>query len=155
MAAMAANRVIGRGAEIPWRIKGEQKRFKQLTMGHHLIFGRKTHESIGRALPGRTTIVISRQPDYRAEGCQVAASLAQALELCPQDEEVFVGGGAQIYREALPLANTLHLTAIGQDYEGDIYFPEFSLDDFALCDSEAVDGPVPYEVRVYRRRPGR
>lgn len=152
IAAMASNRVIGRGAEIPWRIPGEQKRFKELTTGHHLIFGRKTYESIGKPLPKRVNIVITRKVGYRAPGCIVVGSLDDALAQCLGADEVFVGGGAEIYREALPLASTIHLTTIEAEYEGDVLFPEFSLDEFEEVSAERVEGEVPYVYRVYKRK---
>lgn len=152
IAAMGRNRVIGKGAQIPWRIAGEQKRFKELTTGHHLIFGRKTYESIGKPLPKRDNIVVTRKVGYRAPGCTVACSLDDALTHCLDDEEIFIGGGAEIYKEALPLATTIYLTTIERDFDGDVFFPEFSLDEFEEVSAERVEGEVPYVYRVYKRR---
>src|SRR4051812_21271293 len=100
---MSENRVIGKDNDIPWRIPGEQKRFRKLTTGHTLIMGRKTFESIGKPLPNRHNIVISRNQEYKAAGCEVVSSLTEALALVKNEDEVFIGGGESIYREALPL----------------------------------------------------
>ncbi len=113
IAAMSLNRAIGYEGKIPWRIPGEQQRFKQITWGHTIIMGRKTFESIGRSLPGRTNIVITRQQNYTAPGGIVVNSLEQALKNCPsQETEAFFIGGEQIFRLALPLANKIYLTII-------------------------------------------
>lgn len=122
--AMAKNRVIGKRGAIPWYLPADLARFKRLTMRHPIIMGRKTHESIGRALPGRQNIVITRQEGYQAKGCDVVHSLEEALERAEGDE-VFVIGGAEIYREALPLAKRIYLTGVDAELPGDVYFPEF------------------------------
>lgn len=124
--AAAENGVIGREGDIPWRLPDDQKHFKQLTVGHCIVMGRGTHESIGRLLPGRTTIVVSRNPDYRVEGALVAASLDEAIRLAAErgDEELFVVGGASLYRDALPIAHGLHLTRVHAEVEGDVHFPD-------------------------------
>ncbi|MEW6594243.1 MAG: dihydrofolate reductase [Thermodesulfobacteriota bacterium] len=152
IAAMAANRVIGKGNAIPWHIPEELQRFKRITMGHTLIMGRKTHESIGRVLPGRRTIVISRQRDFEAAGCTVVQGLEKALDLCQKDEKVFIAGGAEIFRLALPYADAIYLSVLHREVEGDILFPEFSEAEFPLASSETVSGPDPYTFAVYRRR---
>ena len=121
--AAGENGVIGKGGKIPWRLPADMTRFKSVTMGHPVIMGRKTYESIGKPLPGRRNIVITRQDDYRAEGSEVARSLGDALKIAG-DGEVFVIGGAEIYREALPLAKKLYLTQVGGVFEGDTYFPK-------------------------------
>ena len=123
--AVAENGVIGRANRLPWRLPADLKRFKALTMGHPVIMGRRTYESIGKPLPGRTNIVVTRQSGYRAEGCLVAGSLEQALALCRRDETAFVIGGAMLYAEALPAATRIYLTEIRQAVEGDTLFPEF------------------------------
>jgi dihydrofolate reductase len=149
--AMSQNRVIGRGGSIPWKIPGEQKLFKRITLGHSLIMGRKTHEDIGRPLPERLNIVVSRRKDYGATGCLVADSLAAALDLCPAGEtEAFVIGGGQLYREALPLADRIYLTLIPAAVPGDTFFPEFS-GEFALTACEPFSGPQPYALHIYDR----
>ena len=151
IAAMAKNRVIGRGNTIPWHIPGEQQRFKAMTMGHTLIMGRKTFESIGRPLPGRKTIIISRNPEYRAAGCSVAQSLTAAISLCPDTETIFIAGGGQIYREALPLAEAIYLTVLDREVEGDVFFPEFAPKLFRTVSQERVKGPESYTFSIYQR----
>lgn len=154
IAAMARNRVIGRGNLIPWQVAGEQARFKEVTMGHPLVMGRKTFESIGRPLPGRKNIVVSRQPDYRPAGCLVAGSLEAALDFCREDDTVFVAGGGQVYRQALPWADEIRLTVIEREIAGDVCFPEFSPLDFREISAERITDPEPYTIRIYRRKPG-
>ncbi len=151
VAAMAANRVIGRENTIPWHIPGEQQRFKELTMGHALIMGRKTHQAIGRPLPGRRNIVISRNPDFHALGCEVVHSLEQGLALCSDERKIFIIGGEQIYRLALPLADTLILSVLPHAVDGDACFPEFSSSDFQLTTSRKITGQHPYNIMIYTR----
>jgi len=152
IAAMAKNRVIGRDNAIPWHIPGEQQRFKTLTMGHTLIMGRKTFESIGRPLPGRKTVIISRNPEFQAKGCLTATSLNEALALCPETETVFIAGGGEIYREALPLAESIYLTVLDREVEGDILFPEFAPKQFRQLSAERIEGSDPYSFTVFSRR---
>jgi len=118
---------IGLNNRVPWHIPADLKRFKALTMGHHLIVGRKTYESIGRALPGRTMIIITRSKDYRAEGCWVVSSLQQALRLAEErgETEAFIGGGGMIYAQALPQAERIYLTRVHTEVEADVYFPNW------------------------------
>jgi dihydrofolate reductase len=151
IAAMAKNRVIGRGNTIPWHIPGEQQRFKALTMGHTLIMGRKTFESIGRPLPGRKTVIISRNREYQAAGCLVARSLAAAIALCPAAETIFIAGGGEIYREGLNLAEAIYLTVLDREVEGDILFPEFDPEQFRRISEERVQGSEPYTFAVFAR----
>jgi dihydrofolate reductase len=124
IAAIARNGTIGRDNALPWRLPEDLKRFKALTMGHHIIMGRKTYESLGRLLPGRTTVIVSRNHDYAVSGAIVANSLRQALQACGGDKEIFVIGGAQLYQEALPMAGRLYLTEIDEDFNGDVHFPK-------------------------------
>ena len=126
--AMAKNRVIGANNQIPWHLPNELKMFKRLTMGHHIVMGRKTYESIGRLLPGRTTVIITRQPDYAVPGAVIAHSLADALNAAARDDEIFVIGGAAIFREALPLASRVHLTTVDAEPAGDTFMPELDTD---------------------------
>jgi dihydrofolate reductase len=152
IAAMAKNRVIGRIGEIPWKIPGEQKLFKKITFGHAVIMGRKTHESIGRPLPGRINIIVTRQTGYHAPGCIVAHDLSSALNACPADEdEAFICGGGQLYHEALPVADRIYLTVISREIQGDTYFPEILSDDFRVKKSEAIEGDEPYNFYIYER----
>lgn len=123
--AVSKNGVIGNAGKIPWNLPAEQAIFKQTTMGHPIIMGRKTHESIGRALPGRTNIVITRQKKYQAEGCTVVESLEQAIRSAKEAEgsdEVFIIGGEGIYKEAIPLLGKIYLTEVNADVEGDTFF---------------------------------
>jgi dihydrofolate reductase len=126
VAAVAENGVIGNGSEIPWRIPGEQAEFKRLTMGHTLVMGRTTYESIGRPLPGRTTIVLTRDPTWSAEGALVAGSLEEALATAEAlDGDVMVAGGAQVYAAALPFADEQVLTEVHLSPPGDVTYPAF------------------------------
>lgn len=127
IAALARNGTIGRDNALPWRIPEDLQRFKALTLGHPVIMGRKTWDSLGRPLPGRLNIVISRDPTYLAAGATVATSLPQAMTLATAQapEEIFIIGGAEIYRLALPLAQRLQLTEIDADVDGDAHFPSF------------------------------
>ena len=152
IAAMSLNRVIGKNNRIPWHIPGEQQRFKQITWSHTILMGRKTYESIGKALPGRTNIVITRQENYSAPGCIVAHSLEQALESCPPNEtEAFIIGGEQIFRLALPVVQRICLTTIQTELEGDAFFPELSPSDFKATTTELIDAPIPYSFSILER----
>lgn len=124
--ALAANRVIGKNNALPWHLPQDLQRFKALTMGHPVVMGRKTHESIGRPLPGRRNLVITRNRDYRAPGCDVVHSLDEAIAACRGAREIFIIGGAELYRESLARAHCLELTEIRAEFEGDAMFPEFS-----------------------------
>jgi len=126
IAAVARNRVIGNGNALPWRLPEDLKRFKALTHGHPVIMGRKTWESLGRPLPGRTNILISRKAEFPAPGATPVGSLAAALAAAAATgtDEVFIIGGAEIYRQALPLADRLQLTEIDRDFGGDAFFPD-------------------------------
>ncbi len=125
--AMTDERVIGRDNALPWRLPEDLKRFKAITMGHPIIMGRKTFESIGRPLPGRRNIVVTSQPEPR-EGLQMAGSLGEALGLCPPEEgECFVIGGARLFAEALPIVDKIYLTLVHARIPGDVYFPEMKL----------------------------
>ncbi|UCF91729.1 MAG: dihydrofolate reductase [Desulfobacterales bacterium] len=150
--AMAANRVIGHKGRIPWQIPGEQRMFKEITIGHTVIMGRKTYESLGRPLPERVNIVITRQKDFQAPGCIVARDLPTALANCPpQETEAFIAGGSQLYHEALPLADRVYLTVIPREFPGDTFFPEIPPREFQVAKKEHVDGIVPYDFYVYER----
>jgi dihydrofolate reductase len=123
--AMARNRVIGINNTLPWHLPEDLKHFRNLTMGHHIIMGRKTYDSIGRPLPGRTTVIVTRDPGYAMAGCLVAHSLDEAVKLSEGDDEAFFVGGTSLYEQALPLAERLYITEIQADYQGDAHFPEF------------------------------
>lgn len=125
IAAMANNRVIGKDNQMPWHLPADLGHFKTVTLGKPIIMGRKTYESIGRALPGRKNIVISRNTEYRLEGCETVSSLEEALSLVNNVEEVMIIGGGYLYSQTLPQADRLYLTFIDLDVDGDIQFPEF------------------------------
>ncbi len=124
--AMAKNRVIGANGTIPWRLPNELQLFKRVTMGHHIIMGRKTWESINRLLPGRTTVIVTRKNDYQVPGATVVHTLADALNACQYDDEIFVIGGGELYREALPIADRIYLTTVDAEIAGDTFMPAFS-----------------------------
>lgn len=149
VAAVARNGVIGNGPDIPWRIPGEQAEFKRLTMGHVLVMGRTTYESIGRPLPGRTTIVLTRDPAWSAEGVLVAASLDDALALAAKlPGDVMVVGGAQVYAAALPVATEQVISEVPLSPEGDVLYPAYDADAWLESSREVFDG---YErVRLVR-----
>ena len=136
---MAKNRVIGANGTIPWHLPDELKLFKSLTMGHHIVMGRKTWDSIGRLLPGRTTVIVSRRPGFHVAGAIVAHSLEEALAVCGADEEVFVIGGAELFRSALPRADRLYLTIVEAEIGGDVRMPEFGLDAWREVSSQRHD----------------
>lgn len=125
IAAMGRNRAIGRGGGLPWRLPADMKFFKNKTMGHHLVMGRRTWEELGVALPGRTNIVVSRDGRFSPPDATVVRSLGEALRRAEGEEEVFIAGGAVIYALALPLANRMYLTLIDEDFEADTFFPRF------------------------------
>ena len=135
---MDETRGIGVEGRLPWHLPADLKRFKSLTMGHHLIMGRKTFESIGRPLPGRTTIIVTRDQSFQPEGCLVAHSLETALEFARLDLEndVFVIGGAEIFVQAIELADRIYLTQVHSSLPADVYFPEFAAADWQETDSE-------------------
>lgn len=151
---MAANRVIGRDQAMPWNLPGELLHFKETTWGAPVIMGRKTFESIGRPLPGRRNIVISRDTRFTAQGCELAASLEAALALCAGAKQAFVVGGEQIFAQALALADTIILTTLSREVEGDAFFPVFERDFDCIATKEMVSGPEPYAIKVYRRKTG-
>jgi dihydrofolate reductase len=151
VAAMAKNRVIGAANDIPWKVPGEQQRFRQLTEGHLVVMGRRTYESIGRPLPNRDILVIGRQPIVAAR-VSTCTTLQAALEIIAKDwrEEVFIAGGEQIYRLFLPYTDTLYLTELDLEPEGDTSFPDLPVD-FHCAEKLDVDGPTRYTFFTYRR----
>jgi dihydrofolate reductase len=137
--AMDENRGIGLRGGLPWHLSTDLKRFKSLTIGHHILMGRKTFESIGRALPGREMIVVSRNPGYRAEGCLVVHSIEEGLEAAryQEESELFIIGGREIFEQALPYAMRIYLTQVHTAGEVDTFFPEINLDDWWVVDSSS------------------
>jgi len=150
---------IGKDGTLPWRLSADLKRFKELTMGHHIIAGRKTHESIGRPLPGRHTIVVSRNPDYDAQGCFVVPSLDQAVELARSrgETEAFIVGGAEIYRDALAVVDRIYLTHVNAAVAADTYFPVWDQSQWQLEESAHVPADeknqYPSTFKILSRRP--
>lgn len=139
IAAVGSNGVIGRDNDLPFRIREDLQRFKRLTLGHTLVMGRKTYDSIGRPLPGRRTVVVTRQPDWSADGVEVTHSLDDALKLA-EGNDLYVAGGGEIYRQALPHADRLELTEVDQAPEGDVVFPAFDRADWTETAREVHDG---------------
>ncbi len=166
MMAMDRNRLIGRNGQMPWHIPGEMAYFKAVTMGKPLIMGRKTYDSIGRPLPGRPNIVITRNSDWTADGVHVAAGLdeamikARALAVEAQSDELMIIGGAVICREAMPVTQRLYLTVVDHEYEGDTWLDSFQWADWQVVskdvrDLESTGGvPVTYWVLEKSRTPG-
>jgi len=137
VAAVAANGIIGADGKLPWHLPEDLKHFKRLTMGHPVIMGRRTWESLGRPLPGRENIVVTRTPGYEAPGAAVASSLDAAIALCAGESVAFVIGGTQLFEAALPLARGLVLTEIQRDYEGDTSFPAYDRSQWRESQREA------------------
>lgn len=152
IAARSLNNVIGNDSDIPWRVKGEQKLFRQLTMDSVLIVGRKTYESIGRPLPGRITIIVTRNPDYKQVGCEIANDLEQAIGLAKlHHKPIFIAGGGEIYAQALPLATAVHLTTVQCEVEGNVYFPAFPTDQFTLIEEKHYQSNINYHYQYFKR----
>ncbi|WP_433162150.1 dihydrofolate reductase [Kribbella sp. CA-247076] len=146
IAAVGANGVIGRDNDLPWRIREDLLHFKELTLGHTLIMGRKTYDSIGRPLPGRRTVVVTRQPGWSADGVEVVHTLDEALKY---DGDLYVAGGGEIYRQALPYADRLELTEVEQSPDGDVTFPTLDPADWTETARDPHDG---FTFVSYRRR---
>ena len=152
--ARARNGVIGRAGTLPWRLPEDLAHFRRTTMGHPIVMGRKTWDSIGRPLPGRRNVVVTRNASWSATGAEVATSVDGAIDLCGDAKTVFVIGGAQIYREALPRADSMDVTEIDRDVDGDAYFPTYDRDDWIEMSREvqASDGAMPFAFVHYARR---
>jgi dihydrofolate reductase len=135
--AMDEKGAIGRDNRLPWHLSDDLKRFKATTIGHHIIMGRKTYESIGKPLPGRTNIVVTRNPAYQAKGCRIAHSLEEALEIAREngEEEVFVTGGRELFAQALDIADRIYLTRVHADVPANVYFPDFDETNWSEKDS--------------------
>lgn len=152
IAAMSLNRVIGNGKDIPWSIPDEQKMFRHFTLGHSVVMGRITYESIGKPLDGRLNIVVTRQKGYQARGCRIAGSLPEAIRMgTTHSNEVFVIGGEGLFRGALPMADRIYLTTVEIHVAGDTFFPEFNENDFMLTETRQVQGKIPYTFRLYEK----
>ena len=155
IAAVARNGVIGVANHLPWRLSDDMRRFRELTLGHSVIMGRRTFESIGRPLPGRQNIVVTSSSELTAGGCDIARSLQQALARVAMPEPAFVIGGEALYRAALPLADTLYLTEIDRDFAGDARFPDFDRQAWRETSRELLRQDEPggfrYAFAVYSR----
>ncbi|HLE40546.1 MAG TPA: dihydrofolate reductase [Nitrospirota bacterium] len=151
IAAMAENRVIGRGNSIPWNIPSDQKRFREITMGHPVIFGRKTFEAIGCPLPGRKNIVLTRNKNYRAEGAVIVHDLGAAFAAAAGADEVFICGGGMVFHETVSLADSIYLSIIHRKYEGDVFFPDIPGDFVEVKREEIVNTPR-YSFIIYERK---
>ncbi|MEE9349321.1 MAG: dihydrofolate reductase [Flavobacteriaceae bacterium] len=127
IAAIANNNALGKDNQLIWHLSADLKRFKKLTTGHHIIMGRNTFESIGKPLPNRTTIIITRNKNYKQDGCIVVHSLEDALKAVKNDESPYIIGGAQIYKQAINLVDKLDITYVHHDFEADVFFPEIDL----------------------------
>jgi dihydrofolate reductase len=155
--AVSSNGVIGRDGGLPWYLPGDLRHFKRTTMGHHLIIGRRTWEELGKPLPGRTMVVVTRSRRFVAEGATIVGSLERALETAAADDEPFIGGGAQIYRVALArdLVDRIYLTRIHAEVEGDTFLPEIDFDEWDLVSEERHEADekneFPYSFLVYER----
>lgn len=150
--AMSQNRVIGREGKLPWHLPEDLKYFKALTSGHPIVMGRKTYESIGRPLPNRRNIVITRQKDFQAPGIEIYHSVEEALTDLHGESEVFLIGGGELFNLTLPRADRLYLTLIEKDIPGDVYFPEFSPENFQeISREDHLSGDLPFSFRVYDR----
>lgn len=153
--AMSRQGVIGRNDDLPWRLSADLQRFKKITLGHHIIMGRRTFESIGRCLPGRTTVILTRNTEYSQQEASVVPSLDQALLECVGDEEVFIIGGAQVYQLALPRIDRLYITLVHGKVSGDTHFPAMDwsqwrkVEDDRHCADQKNE--YDYSFRVYER----
>jgi len=153
--AMAGNRAIGMQGRLPWHIPEDLRRFKALTLGHAIVMGRKTYESIGRLLPGRRSVIVTRQADFQVEGALVVHSLDEAIARCAGSEEVFVIGGGELYREALPRAQRIYLTRVHLAPAADTFFPELQAGQWRETQHETLarrdDGSVLAELVTLER----
>ena len=154
--AVSENNVIGRDGDLPWRLSRDLKRFKQLTMGHHLIMGRKTLESIGRLLPGRQTVVVTRQSDFSFDGALIARSIEAALETVAADDQPFVVGGREIYQQLLPFTETIYRTCVLANVLGDTTFDPLDEDVWELREAQSWDADerteFPHRFEQWTRR---
>lgn len=154
--AMSENRVIGKNNQLPWHLPADLKHFKKVTLGKPILMGRKTYESIGRPLPERCNVVITKDSDYQAPGCVVVNSIEKALAVTKESDEIFVIGGALLYQEMLPLTQRLYMTIIHQQFEGDAFFPELNKNEWheveRLNHSEDAENKHSYSFLILDRR---
>ncbi|WJE54767.1 dihydrofolate reductase [Bacillus cereus] len=156
MVAMDENKVIGKDNKLPWHLPSELQYVKKTTMGHPLIMGRKNYEAIGRPLPGRRNIIVTRNMNYHVEGCEIAQSVEEVFELCKNEEEIFIFGGAQIYELFLPYVNKLYITKIHHSFEGDTFFPEMNMKEWkeVFVEKGVTDekNPYTYYYHIYEKQ---
>jgi len=153
IAAMAHNGVIGKDGRMPWHLSEDRKRFRKTTMGHPVIFGRKTYESIGYPLEGRKTIVLTRDLSYRRQGIVIAHSIDEAIAACAGADEAFIGGGESVFLQTIPFADRIYLTIVHADHEGDAFFPDIPLNFIEKVRQNFDDEPV-CTLLVYEREGG-
>ena len=150
--ARSKNNVIGRNGEIPWKIKGEQKFFKELTTGNIVVMGRKSYEEIGHPLPNRQNIIVSKTMKYEGENLITVSSLAEALALA-DNSNIYIAGGYGLYKEAIPFVDVMYITGVDMNIEdGDVFFPEFDVNDFDLIIGETFDENTKYTRTTYIRK---
>jgi dihydrofolate reductase len=154
--AVSENNVIGSGGDLPWHISADLKRFRQLTTGHHIILGRKTFESIGRLLPERKTIIVTRNPDFSFPGAIIVNNVSSAVSAAADDEQPFVAGGAEIYRASIDFVTTIYLTRVHTEIDGDTLLPEIDWGQWHQTESARFDADkkneFDYSFEVYRRK---
>lgn len=136
IAAVADNNALGKNNDLLWHLPKDFKRFKEITSGHYIVMGRKTFESFPKPLPNRTHVIISRQKNYAPEGCIVVDSLEKAIAICPQNENIFIIGGGQIYKQSIQLATRLDITKVHENFEAEVFFPEIDLNIWKLESEE-------------------
>ena len=155
--AVSSNHVIGYKNQLPWRLPADLKYFKQVTMGHPIVMGRKTYESIGRPLPGRTNIIITRQENYEVQNCIVVHSFEEAMSLCREEDEVFIIGGAEIILQSIQLVDKIYLTRISGVFAGDTFFPEIDHTQWSEIQRQDFEpdekNAWPYSFIIYERVP--
>lgn len=153
--AIASNNAIGKNNQLLWHLPNDLKHFKEITKGHTVIMGRKTYDSVGKPLPKRRNIVVTRQP-IEIPGCEVAGSLQEAMELGKTDGDLYIIGGAEIYKQALPITNYIYLTIVHQDFEADTFFPEINPEEWLEISREDHQpdekNPLPYSFITLKRR---
>lgn len=156
IAAMAENRVIGKDNDLIWHLPDDLKRFKALTKGHHVIMGRKTYESMNKPLPHRVNVIVTRQDDYKADGCIIVSSLSEALQKAEGDPQPFIIGGGEIYKQSLDIAATIELTLVHDTFQGDTYFPEIDESKWELIHKETHPNDEKhansFDFLTYKRR---
>lgn len=154
--AMDNNRVIGINNTLPWRLPADLKNVKKITMGHSIVMGRKNYESIGRPLPGRRNIILTRNNNYSVAGCEIVHSIEEVINLCEGEEEIFIFGGEQIYNLFLPLTDKIYLTKINNEFDGDTFFPEINFNEWKEVSFENGEkdekNPYHYTFHVFEKK---